>query len=346
MDFSMIDGILEAYRARGYFPGAVCHVFDAHKTLYRTAVGGVADDALFDLASVSKIICTTMILSLADEGKLDLDAPAAAMLPGLLPLSRQRLKDVPIHRLMTHTSGLVPWYPFYADGRDFFVVLEHVLSDTPVQTGMAYSDLNFMLLGKIFSSVSGLTLREGLERYIKAPLSIEAMCYAPAPSSLCVPSSMGNQIEKRMCKERGLSFDGWREDGVPVCGTCNDGNAHYFFGGASGHAGVFANASALATLCRFYMNTTKPAFVRAMDTNVCGRGLGFDRSDVFPSGCGHTGFTGTSIFFSRARHIGAVILTNKFYRAQGEPPGSSNAFRREIHRLLVGEPAENPVPDP
>ena len=55
--------------------------------------------------------------------------------------------------------------------------------------------------------------------------------------ALCVPSCFGNQIEKGMCRERGMAFDGWREDGAAVRGECNDGNAYYYWHGASGHAG-------------------------------------------------------------------------------------------------------------
>ena len=77
-----------------------------------------------------------------------------------------------------------------------------------------------------------------------------------------------------------------------------------------------------------------------MERVICGRGLGFDRSDVYPEGCGHSGFTGTSIWFSRSHGIGAVILTNKYFRPEGEPAGNSNDFRRAVHyALLEGFPA-------
>ena len=60
MDFAEMDSLLETYRQRGYYPSAVCQVFDREKTLYHRALGDVSPDTWFDLASVSKIICTTM----------------------------------------------------------------------------------------------------------------------------------------------------------------------------------------------------------------------------------------------------------------------------------------------
>lgn len=340
MEFDKLDQILARYQQEGYYPSAVCQVFDKTDTLYHRALGQVTEDTWFDLASVSKIICTTMLLFAMEEGRLTPEDRVLDLLPAgrAHPVTRQRLENITVFQLMTHTSGIVPWYPFYVDGGEFYAVLEHVLATTPPEPGMAYSDLNFMLLGQIFQQVTGLTLRDGLDHYIRRGLGINEISYGPIAPALAAPSCYGNQIEQRMCAERGLRFDGWRPNGVEVRGTCNDGNAYYYWHGASGHAGVFAPSSALARLCQFYLTTDLPYFLRAMETDVCGRGLGFDRSDVYPDGCGHSGFTGTSLWISRQHQIGAVILTNKFYRVEGEPPGNSNEFRRAVHYALLGRP--------
>ena len=59
---SRLDQIMESYRQRGYYPSAVCHVCDGEKTLYHKCFGDVTPDTWFDMASVSKIVCTTMLL--------------------------------------------------------------------------------------------------------------------------------------------------------------------------------------------------------------------------------------------------------------------------------------------
>ena len=92
------------------------------------------------------------------------------------------------------------------------------------------------------------------------------------------------------------------------------------------------------------MNTARPAFVRAMEENVCGRGLAFDKRETFPEGCGHSGFTGTSIYFSRARDVGAVLLANRLLpRAGGARPTCRNARRRALHYALLGREAPQTV---
>ena len=335
MDGFGAERIIRDFCARGYYPAAVCQVFNARETLCRFAVGEAQVDSWFDLASVSKIICATMLFSLMDEGRLSPDEPALPYLDGAGEVTRRRLAHVTLRHLLTHTSGIAAWYPFYADGRPFFTALEHVLSTTPVETGMVYSDLNFMLLGLIFQRASGLSLREGLERCIRRGLGVCEIAYGPVEPALCVPSCFGNQIEKEMCRARGMAFDGWREDGPEVRGECNDGNAFYYWHGASGHAGAFATADALTKLCQFYMNTDRPAFTRAMEENVCGRGLAFDKGNVFPEGCGHSGFTGTSIYFSRDHDIGAVLLANRLCHRSGVEVNMQDV-RRALHYALLG----------
>ena len=92
MDYNRIDAILEDYRARGYYPDAVCHVFNEKETLHVSEIGSAKDNQYFDLASVSKIICTTMILTLVDEGKLTFNTKICELLPNLGEVSRERLK--------------------------------------------------------------------------------------------------------------------------------------------------------------------------------------------------------------------------------------------------------------
>ena len=64
MDSSKVEGIIRDYSLRGYYPTAVCRVFNARETLCRFAVGDATPDSWFDLASVSKIVCATMIFFL------------------------------------------------------------------------------------------------------------------------------------------------------------------------------------------------------------------------------------------------------------------------------------------
>lgn len=323
--------VTEDFRARGYFPSATVSVTDAQHTLLTFSVGDAKTDSLFDLASVSKICTATMVLLAIHEGRLAPDTRLVSVLPELGEgegLS-ERLRDVTIARLLTHTAGLPDWYPFYADGRDFVTALAAAAKGTHVE-GMVYSDLGFMLLGKVLEKLYALPLDEVLQQRLAGPYRLQHLGYLPDQTLPIVPSSYGNPIEEEMCKARGLSFTGFRPH-TPVLGEVNDGNTYYYFHGVSGHAGVFAPAEAMNGLMRLYLTTALPILKDAMREQAPTRGLGFQVNDMYPLGCGHTGFTGTSIYICRKKGFGLTALTNRLFYETGNP-NATNDFRRALHR--------------
>ena len=70
----------------------------------------VRPDALFRIASVSKPITAVAVLRLAEQGRLDLDAKAFALLPQLKPPASAtnldaRLADITVRQLLSHLGG-------------------------------------------------------------------------------------------------------------------------------------------------------------------------------------------------------------------------------------------------
>ncbi|MBR3106179.1 MAG: serine hydrolase [Clostridia bacterium] len=330
-----IDDIMARYRAAGYFPSACVRVFNSRETLACACAGEAEENSLFDVASLTKIATATQIFLLIGQEKLGL----RDKLPDALPALRndaylaERLKYVTLYHLLTHTSSLAAWYPFYSRrGEDFYAVLKYALLHTEPTIGMVYSDLNFMLLGKIIEHVQGKPLEVCLQEDLVRPLGLGNMTYLPDQSLPIVPSCYGNPIETRMCAERGISFDGFRPAGRPVRGEANDGNCHYYFRGVSGHAGIFADAAAYERLCQYYMNTADPLLIEAQreQPDAPGRGIGFQTGTSYPHGCGHTGFTGTGIYFSRDCDVGVISFTNRlFYPSENE--NATWEFRRALH---------------
>ena len=340
-----LQDLLARYRNAGYFPAVAVRVFNRRETLAAACAGPVTEDAVFDVASLTKIATATQALLLMGQGKLDLHAPVARYFPEIAgdAALAGRLADVTLYRLLTHTSTLVDWYPFYARrGEDFFAVLKYALEHTEVSRGVCYSDLNFMLLGKLLEKVQGKPLAACLAEDLAAPLGLGTMVYHPDAALPLVPSCYGNDIEMDMCRERGIAFDGFRPLGQAVRGETNDGNAHYYFGDEAGHAGIFATAAAYEKLCQFYMNTEDPLLIEAQrdQEKAPGRGIGLQTGVMYPHGCGHTGFTGTSIYFSRTGDIGAVAMTNRLFFPR--PSGLAvNDFRRALHEAVFALCAQN-----
>ena len=330
-----IADITERYRAAGYFPSACVRVFNSRETLACACVGEAKEDSLFDVASLTKIATAAQVLRLMIAGRLSLDDEISACLPELAADAylRERAGGITLRRLLTHTSGLAAWYPFYSRrGEDFYAVLRYALEHTEPTRGVVYSDLNFMLLGKVIERVQGKPLARCLREDLAEPLGLGDIAYLPDPSLPIVPSCYGNPIETEMCRERGIAFDGFRPVGTPVRGEVNDGNCFYYFGGVSGHAGIFADTLAYARLCQFFMTAREPLLLEAQreQPGAPGRGLGLQTGISYPHGCGHTGFTGTGIYFSREYDVGVVSFTNRlFYPAPNE--NETWEFRRALH---------------
>lgn len=327
--------ITEDYKSRGYFPSATVSMTDNEKTLFTFSVGEAENDSLYDLASVSKICTSTMILLAIDEKRLTLDTLLLSLLPELKQGEglAERLKDVTVFRLLTHTAGLPDWYPFYADGRDFVTALSAACKGTHVE-GVVYSDLGFMLLGRVLERLYEKPLQTVLAERLAQPCRLEHLGYLPDAKLPIVPSSFGNPIEEEMCRARGLPFSGFRPH-TPIRGEVNDGNTHYYLNGVSGHAGVFAPAEALNGLIRLYLNTRSPLLLSALREQAPTRGLGFQVNDMYPMGCGHTGFTGTALYVCHAKSMGVTALTNRLYYKDPNPR-ATNDFRRALFKAAIG----------
>jgi len=106
-------------------------------------------------------------------------------------------------------------------------------------------------------------------------------------------------------------------------------------GGVAGHAGLFSNATDLATLYQMLLNRGtyggkryfKPSTVdlfTAKQSNISRRGLGFDRWDPdqskgYPSksassqSFGHTGYTGTCVWVDPKHNLVYILLSNRVH---------------------------------
>lgn len=331
--YKNIGEIIEKYRAAGYFKQAACAVFNKDGILYTYGAAGADEKSVFDMASLTKLFTTTAVLRLIDEGKIGLHEKIEAYLTVPFLRVREAFAQISVYQLLTHTSGLIAWHPFYAEKGSFYEILEKLIVLPLKQGNVCYSDLSFILLGRIVCAVTGMSLERAIDTYVKAPLGLETLMYCPKNKENIVVSSYDNKIEEGMCAERGIQFDGFRPHGHPICGEANDGNCWYYFGGVSGHAGLFSDAQSTARLGIFYLKAGGSAvpkisahrdggcvFYEAQQPHEGTRGLGFDTGALYPEGCGHTGFTGTSLYISVKNNIGAVLLTN---RLTGEVDGKA-----------------------
>lgn len=348
-----LEAIIQSYMQQDFFPGFVGHISLAGETIYHQALG-LADttvnqrmekDSLFDIASITKMVISTLALRLMTEKKLALDH----YITKYLPINKDKeqlsaiLSTITIEQLLTHSSGIPDWYPFYAkkEEGDFYHILQEALSDYDLTKKTVYSDINLMLLGEIIQHRLELPLEEAVKNEIADPLELHSLTYHPKSKKKVVATEFGNRIELSMCNEIGLEFGGWRSQETPIRGEVNDGNAYYFFQGIAGHAGLFSTSEDLIKLGKVYLQGGEWKGKRFIDDKLVNksmqqlkgtRGLGWEVSDLFPQGVGHTGFTGTSLYLVPGKRLVAVLLTNRLHMPK---PINIHPFRKEVHQEIL-----------
>lgn len=108
--FAELDAVIQAELEQTKTPGAVVAIVQGDRLIYNKGFGvanaeskqPVTPDMLFHIGSMTKMYTAATLLTLAEEGKIDLQAPIGKYLPGLPP----RLAALTAHQLMTHTAGL------------------------------------------------------------------------------------------------------------------------------------------------------------------------------------------------------------------------------------------------
>lgn len=302
----------------------------------------IDESTIFDMASVTKIFTSTIILRLISKDLIKLNTKVIALLDELRPFSSKILRDITIGDLLTHNSGIHYWYPFYTEkGRDFYEILEKVFIENDKLIPGTYSDINFILLGKIIEKILGDSLDRVLIRELVDPLGMEKTTYLPNKKEIFAATEYGNRIEMEMVKKIDLNFDAFRDIDKEIYGEVNDGNSFYYFDGVSGHAGIFSNIRDLRKLVMLYLKEgihNEQEFIKAELIKTSkedygnSRGLGWVLDGIFKQGYGHTGFTGTSIYINDSLGFYVNILTN---RLNVEKPVNINDFRMDIHQEVL-----------
>jgi CubicO group peptidase (beta-lactamase class C family) len=297
----------------------------------------MTEHTVFDLASVTKVMATTMaVMLLVDRGMLDVDQPVRTYLPDFQGGGKE---EITLRHLLTHRAGLHQWKPVYYHATNADESYAYI-RDLPLEWGVGesrhYSDLGFMLLGRVVEQVSGASLGAFLQEHLYGPLGLRATGYRPWRAGAAAPrgsppvaaTSQGNPFEHRMVHDSTFGYlyegdpfawSGWRQR--TLVGEVNDGNAFHAFGGEAGHAGLFAGASDLQVLLQLLLDGGTHDGRRLIDRDVVetflmpqgpGQALGWLVPDYAPAGSfAHTGFTGTFVLGVPAQELAVVLLTNR-----------------------------------
>ncbi|GAA2336523.1 serine hydrolase domain-containing protein [Streptomyces cuspidosporus] len=130
----------------------------------------VSDHTRFEIGSISKTFTAFLLGQLADEGKVNFEAPVADYLPWFTPNGGSR--EITVRHLMQHTSGLVAG----ADALPDAAARGYALRDatTYVKPGemFHYSNEGYNLLGLIIEHVTGKSLANAMAEQLLHPLGM------------------------------------------------------------------------------------------------------------------------------------------------------------------------------
>lgn len=345
--------LLEAIREQA-FPGATFGVLHGARE-WIEAIGHFTYDqdsprmlpeTIFDIASLSKVLATTaMAMLLWERGQLDLDGSIGERLPAFIhdePAGSPR-RSITARMLLAHSSGLPAYARLFEHHRTAQSLLDACLR-MPLEalpgTRTVYSDIGFMILGRLLEAVAEECIDRYCQRHIFNPLEMKSTLYCP-PAEMrpaIPPTGVDSALRHRMLQ-----------------GEVHDDNC-WVLGGISGHAGLFSNVADTLRFASCILNSGAPVFrpqtvslFTTRASNMKGaRALGWDMPSkpsssgqyFSPTSVGHLGYTGTSLWIDFEKHLAVVLLTNRTLLAQPSENGSSNKIqqvRPRFHDAVVRE---------
>lgn len=332
--FGRIDDLVSGHPVTTLYAG---------RTSRFSGAGEVGPSTRFDLASLSKVLGTTLLaMKRLEQGQFRLDE---CPVPGRPFTWRQ---------MLLHSTGLPAWSAFYETligrfgpglhavsteerSRLFFSALDAIGQESAPGERIVYSDLGFLHLGRALAADLGTDVARLWAESENVGLHYRPVVHSPFEERWAIQARGESVAMTEVCPWRG-----------PLAGLVHDDNC-YTLGGVAGHAGVFGTLPDLQAWIRglfrgdfVSLATLKEFSTPWSDAQGVRRALGFDcpaqdgsGSTGFafsPDSIGHLGFTGTSLWMDPVSGNFAVLLTNRVHPTRDD--SRIRAFRRAFHEEL------------
>lgn len=320
----------------GLFPGAVVLIGTPDKVLLHEAFGfahvepkkvAMQKDSIFDVASVTKIVCTATAIGICkDRGLVDPDAAMTVYFPDH---KGKGVDKISLRRLASHTSGFAEMPRVSFEGKfKGDALFERMLTHNPaweVNSKYQYACRNIIYLSTIVERVTKKSFGEFCQEEIFNPLEM--------------PDSRFNKIEP---SDRVVPTH------YPVLGESHNSDTRDAER-AIGNAGLFTTANDLAHYCEMMINNgtrngkkllspetiadfTKPNQL----PQFIGRGFIFETdlksrhrpTRMSDKAYGHSGNTGISVWIDPEKKVYTIVMTNRNHPrnekfANGKEPTNS-----------------------
>jgi CubicO group peptidase (beta-lactamase class C family) len=348
-----VDRLMKDAVLNDVFPGGVLLVslggatvfFEAYGSANLFAGGQMTKETVFDLASLTKPLATTLaIMHLIEQSRLSLEHSLGSILPSF---KNRDKKEIRIEHLLYHNSGLPDYRPYYKLLRKIEPhrrkdALRELLTKEPLIHApgerIIYSDIGFMILCWVIEEISGCRMDLFVTENIYRPLGLNNLFFVDIDGKSCQTKFAATE----RCPWRGILLEG----------MVHDDNA-YAVGGIEGHAGLFGTAGDILSLLSELMTAYhEGSSTGVFDTDLVqmffkrpeleGRALGFDTPSLVDPSCGryfsertvgHLGFTGTSFWMDLDGGIIIILLTNRIHPSRDN--NRIKAFRPKLHDAVM-----------
>ena len=191
--FEALAALTEAKMKEFNVPGVAIGVLD-HGVITARGLGvtnvneplPVTEETVFPIASISKTFAATMMMRLAEQGKIDLDAPVRKHLPDFKVRDEAVSRDVTIWNLLTHTAGWEGQVSGADRGEDTLrnfvaAVMPDLMQVAPLESARggppaaiwSYNNAGFSVAGRVIEAVTGKSINRAIDELVFSPLGLK-----------------------------------------------------------------------------------------------------------------------------------------------------------------------------
>ena len=187
----------------------------------------VPANARFRIGSITKVFTATVVLQLAAEHRLSLDAPVQRYLPHLLPAT---YPGVTVRQLLNHTDGLpspalpddIEWslahrYDVWTPEQIVRLALRNPREFEPGEK-QHYTNMGYIVAGLLIGKITGHSYGEEMQRRIAGPLGLRDTYVPGADPAIRGPHAHGYQSVTRDGVTSLTDVTNWSQTLTPASG--------------------------------------------------------------------------------------------------------------------------------
>lgn len=183
IDFTALDAVINAQMSKHRLPGVALAVIENDEIVYLKAYGkdgsrqSLTPQTQMLIGSQSKSFTALAINQLAEQGKLELDAPVQTYIPWFRVADENASRQITLNHLLHHTSGLSDagfgvLIPDDATPEEAVRALSAAKLSAPVGSKHQYFNMGYSVLAYIVELASNQTFADYVGEHILQPLGM------------------------------------------------------------------------------------------------------------------------------------------------------------------------------